>query len=184
VLKAPRTPAGGAPPGGPLSGDDGPPGGGRDGPPPGGQDGTAGAAAEVRRDRRLIALLLLAAAALDLTRCGVVMVTAAHAVPAAGLVAAGLAAAAVSLRTARGCRAGRRWSGWAALLIGAMSAPQAAVSGFHPPYAIPDTATAAVGILLTVTVLATAGRPGQPRARTGDTCVIGPRDGEQDDATR
>jgi hypothetical protein len=145
----------------------------------GGQDGTVPAAAEARGDRQLIALLLLAAAALDLTRCGVAMMTAARPAPAAGLVAAGLAAATVSLRTARGCRAGRRWSGWAALLIGAMSAPQAAASGFHPPYVIPDTATAAIGILLTVAVLATAGRPGQPGPGTGNACVICPRDGDQ-----
>jgi len=35
---------------------------------------------------------------------------------AAGLAAAGLAAAGLAARTARGCRAGRRWAGWAALL--------------------------------------------------------------------
>jgi len=60
------------------------------------------------------------------------------------------------------------------LLVGVASAPQAAVSGFGGPYAIPDTATAALGILLAITILATAGRaaavappriPG--RARTG-----------------
>jgi hypothetical protein len=45
-----------------------------------------------------------------------------------------------------------------ALLIGGASAPQAAVSGFGGPYAIPDTATAALGILLAITILATAGR--------------------------
>jgi hypothetical protein len=121
----------------------------------------------------LVALLLFAAAALDLARCGIALATAGRAAPAAGLVAAGLAAAALSLRTARGCRVGRRWAGWAALLIGAMSAPQAALSGFRPPYQIPDTATAVLGILLTVTVLATAGRPGrmEPGAeKTCDTC--------------
>jgi hypothetical protein len=36
--------------------------------------------------------------------------------------------------------------------------PQAAASGFRSPYLIPDTATAALGILLAVTILATAGR--------------------------
>lgn len=50
--------------------------------------------------RRLTAVMLLAAAALDLARCGVVVATARH----AGLVAAGLAAAALSLWTARACR--------------------------------------------------------------------------------
>ena len=108
--------------------------------------------------RRLIVLMLLTAAALDLTRCGLVMAAARHPAPTAGLVAAGLAAAALTARTARGCQAGRRWAGWAALLIGLASAPQAAASGFRSPYLIPDTATAALGILLAVTILATAGR--------------------------
>jgi hypothetical protein len=108
--------------------------------------------------RRLIVLMLFTAAALDLTRCGLVMAAARHPGPTAGLVAAGLAAAALTARTARGCRAGRRWAGWAAVLIGLASAPQAAASGFRSPYLIPDTATAAVGILLAVTILATAGR--------------------------
>jgi hypothetical protein len=44
------------------------------------------------------------------------------------------------------------------LLIGLTSVPQAAASGFRSPYLIPDTATAALGILLAVTILATAGR--------------------------
>jgi hypothetical protein len=122
----------------------------------------------------VVLLLLLAAAALDLTRCGIVAVTAGRPAPAAGLIAAGLAAAGLSLRTACGCRGGRRWAAWAALLIGAMSAPQAAASGFRPPYTIPDVATAAVGILLTVTVLATAGRPGQPGPGAGNACVSSP----------
>jgi hypothetical protein len=47
------------------------------------------------------------------------------------------------------------------LLIGSASAPQAAVSGFGGPYAIPDTATAVLGILLAITILATAGRMGR-----------------------
>jgi len=108
--------------------------------------------------RRLIVLMLFTSTALDLTRCGLVMAAARHPGPTAGLVAAGLAAAALTARTARGCRAGRRWAGWAALLIGLASAPQAAVSGFRSPYLIPDTATAALGILLAITILATAGR--------------------------
>jgi hypothetical protein len=86
------------------------------------------------------------------------MAAARHPAPTAGLVTAGLAAAALTARTARGCRADRRWAGWAALLIGLASVPQAAASGFSGPYLIPDTATAALGILLAVTVLATAGR--------------------------
>ena len=120
---------------------------------------TAAAAAQVVR--RLIVVLLLAAAALDLTRCGLVMTAARHPAPTAGLVASGLAAAALTARTARGCQVGQRWAGWAALLIGAASAPQAVASGFRSPYTIPDTATAAVGLLLAITILATAGRIGR-----------------------
>jgi hypothetical protein len=108
--------------------------------------------------RRLIVLMLFTSAALDLTRCGLVMAAARHPGPTAGLVAAGLAAAALTARTARGCQAGRRWAGWAAVLIGLASAPQATASGFRSPYLIPDTATAALGILLAVTILASAGR--------------------------
>ena len=111
--------------------------------------------------RYLIVAMLLTAAALDLTRCGLVLAAARHPAPAAGLVTAGLAAAVLTARTARGCQAGQRWAGWAALLIGGASAPQAAVSGFAGPYAIPDTATAVLGILLAVTILATAGRMGR-----------------------
>jgi hypothetical protein len=111
--------------------------------------------------RFLIVAMLLTAAALDLTRCGLVLAAARHPAPAAGLVTAGLAAAALTARTARGCQAGQRWAGWAALLIGGASAPQAAASGFGGPYAIPDTATTALGILLAVTILATAGRMGR-----------------------
>ena len=103
--------------------------------------------------RRLIVSILLTAATLDLTRCCLVMAAARHPAPTAGL-----AAAALTARTARGCRAGRRWAGWAAVLIGLASVPQAAASGFSGPYLIPDTATAALGILLAVTILATAGR--------------------------
>jgi hypothetical protein len=124
--------------------------------------GETTAPADIRPGRRLIAVMLLAAAGLDLTRCGLVLVTARHAGPAAGLVAAGLAAAALSLCSARECQIGRRWSGWAALLIGAASALQAAASGFHAPFTATDTATAALGVLLTVAVLATAGLTGQP----------------------
>ena len=133
---------------------------------------TTASAAGSRPGRRLITVMLLAAAALDLTRCGLGLATAEHAAPAAGLVAAGLAAAALSLWTARGCQGGRRWSGWAALLIGAASAPQAAASGFHTPYTIPDTATAALGILLAVAVLATVGRTGQPGQYVENSCTM------------
>jgi hypothetical protein len=108
--------------------------------------------------RRLVVVMLLTAVALDLTRCGLVMAAARHLAPTAGLVTAGLAAAALTARTARGCQAGQHWPSWAALLIGVASSPQAAASGFRSPYLIPDTATAALGMLLAVTILATAGR--------------------------
>ena len=108
--------------------------------------------------RRLIVVMLLTAAALDLTRCGLVLAAARHLAATAGLVAAGLAAAVLTARTALGCQAGQRRAGWAALLIGAASAPQAAASGFRGPYTIPDTATAVLGMLLAITLLATAGR--------------------------
>jgi len=126
--------------------------------------------------RRLTGVLLLTAAALDLTRCCLVMAAARHPGPAAALVGTGLAAAALTARTARGCQAGRRWAGWTALLIGAASTPQAAASGFRGPYTIPDTATAALGLLLAITILATAGRIDH---RTPDpvTCRIRPAAG-------
>jgi hypothetical protein len=140
-------------------------------PEPDADGGAALPAAGLRPGGRLIAMMLLAAAVLDLARCGIVLATARHAGPALGLIAAGLAAAALSARTARGCQDGRRWAAWAALVIGAASAPQAAASGFHPPYAIPDVATAALGVLLTVAVLATAGQAGQPEQLTGNPCI-------------
>jgi hypothetical protein len=120
--------------------------------------GNTARAAGAQIARYLIVALLLGAAALDLTRCGLVMTAARHQAPAAGLVAAGLVAAGLTARTARGCQVGRRWAGWAALLIGAASAPQAAVSGFRSPYTIPDIATTALGMLLAITIAATAGR--------------------------
>jgi hypothetical protein len=117
-----------------------------------GADGEKAApAARPRPGRHLIAVMLLTAAVLDLTRCGLVL----------------------SVRTARECQAGRRWAGLAALLIGAASAPQAAMSGFHGPYMIPDTATAVLGVLLAVAVLATAGAAGQPGQYTENPCTIG-----------
>ena len=120
--------------------------------------GEAAAAARAQIVRRLIVVMLLTASTLDLTRCGLVMAAARYPAPTAGLVTAGLAAAALTARTARGCQAGQHWAAWAALLIGVASAPQAAASGFRSLYMIPDSATAALGILLAVTILATAGR--------------------------
>ena len=121
-------------------------------------DGAAGPTATRWPIRRVTAVFLLAAAVLDLIRCGLVIGTATQAGTAAALVSAGLAAAAASLWTARGCQRGARWSGGAAFLIGIASEPQAAVSGFHAVYAIPDMATAVLGVLVAAGVLATAGR--------------------------
>ncbi|MFY9930375.1 MAG: hypothetical protein WAK82_20455 [Streptosporangiaceae bacterium] len=126
-----------------------------------GDSGNTAHAAGSQVTRYLIVVMLLGAAALDLTRCGLVMTAARQPAPTAGLVAAGLVAAGLTARTARGCQLGQRWAGWAALLIGAASAPQAAASGFRSPYTIPDMATAALGILLAITILATAGRMGR-----------------------
>jgi hypothetical protein len=141
----------------------------RDIPAAGAEGGETGPAAGARVVRRLIAVMLLTAAALDLTRCGLVMAAARHPAQTAGLVTAGLASAALTARTARGCQAGRRWAAWAALLIGVASPPQAAMSGFRSPYLIPDTATAALGMLLAITILATAGPHGPADARHGKT---------------
>jgi hypothetical protein len=135
-------------------------------------DRLAAGAAQVAR--RLVVVSLLTAAALDLTRCGLVIMAARHPAPTAGLVAAGLAAAALTAGTARGCQLGQRWAGWAPLLIGGASTPQAAASGFRDAYTIPDIVTAAVGLLLAITILATVGRndtrpttPGIPACWTG-----------------
>jgi hypothetical protein len=133
---------------------------------------TISPAAVSRPARRLIAVMLIAAAALDLTRCGLLMVAIRHHPPAAGLVVIGLAAAALSVRIARGCQSGQRWAVWTALLIGAASAPQAAVSGFSAPYTIPDAATSVLGVLLAVAVLATVGRSGMPADNIQSPCVI------------
>jgi hypothetical protein len=59
-------------------------------------------------------------------------------------------------------------------VIGAASDPQASASSFGSPYTIPDIATAALGILLATTILATAGRTA-PRDATPKSL---PADGE------
>jgi hypothetical protein len=123
--------------------------------------GKTARAARAQVARYLIVAMLFGAAALDLTRCGLVMTVARQPAPTAGLAAAGLAAAGLTARTARGCQAGQRWAGWAALLIGTASAPQAAASGFRSPYTIPDMATIVLGMLLAITIMATAGRMGR-----------------------
>jgi hypothetical protein len=141
-------------------------------PDAGADSGTRSPAAVSQPARRLIAVMLVAAAALDLIRCGLVMGAVRHPAPAAGLVTMGLAAAALSIRTARGCQSGQRWAVWAALLTGAASAPQAAMSGFSTPYTIPDTATAVLGVLLAAAVLATVGRTGVRADNPQSPCVI------------
>ena len=133
----------------------------RSGEVPAAADGSAGPAAARLPIRRVTAMMLLAAAVLDLTRCGLVVGTVTRAGTVAELVSAGLAATALSVWTARGCQRGARWSGWAAFLIGTASGPQAAASGFRAVYLIPDIATAALGVLVAAGVLATAGRAGQ-----------------------
>jgi len=130
----------------------------RSGDAPAVADEAAGPAATRLPLRRVTAMMLLAAAALDLTRCGLVLGTVTQAGAAAAQVSDGLAAAAASLWTACGCQRGARWSGWAAFLIGIASGPQAAASGFHAVYAIPDMATAVLGVLVAAGVLATAER--------------------------
>jgi hypothetical protein len=120
---------------------------------------------------RLIAALLIVAAALDLTRCSLVMMTLRHVAPTVGLVAAGIGAAVISMTAARGYRAGQRWAAWTALLIGVASGPQASASGFRNPYTIPDAATAVLGVLLAVAILATAGRTGTPAHSHESPCA-------------
>jgi hypothetical protein len=152
-----------------------------------GADGAPGTpAADSRAGRWLVAILLLATAAFDLTRCGLVLATARHPALSGGLVAAGLVAAAVSIGTARACLSGRHWPIWAALLIGMASAPQAAVSGFGTPYTIPDTATAALGILLAVAVLASAGgaRPDRHTGTSALSAKTSPDDPNSHEGTR
>jgi hypothetical protein len=144
----------------------------RRGPAAGADPAPAAPAAGLPAARRLIAALLLVTAALDLSRCGLVLATPRHPAAVAGL-AAGLTTAVLSAWTARGCLGRRRWPTWAAMLIGAASAPQAAASGFQGLYTIPDTATAALGILLAVTVLATTGNTGQPGQHAEDPCAPG-----------
>jgi hypothetical protein len=100
-------------------------------PPAGAGSRTTSPAAVSRPARRLIGVMLVAAAALDLTRCGLVMVAVRHPASAAGLVVVGLAAAALSVRTARGCQGGQRWAVWAALLTRAAGGR---VRLLHPIY--------------------------------------------------
>jgi hypothetical protein len=134
--------------------------------------GTAYSAAGRPPGLRLIAALLIAAAALDLTRCSLVLMTIRHPASAAWLVADGIGAAVVSVTAARGYRDGRRWAAWAALLVGVASAPQASASGFDNPYTIPDVATAALGVLLAVAILATVNPAGRPVRHLEVPCEI------------
>lgn len=128
-------------------------------------------ATEKRGGRGLVVALLISAAALDLTRCSMVLMTFRRLDPAAGLVAAGVGAAVLSVTAARGYRAGRRWATLVALLIGVASAPQASASGFRAPFTIPDVATAALGIVLAVAILATAGGGETPTHHVVSPCA-------------
>jgi len=123
-----------------------------------------------RSGGRLIVALLLATAALDITRCSLVVITYRHLVAAIGLVTAGVVLAVLSVAAARAYRAGRRWAVVVALLIGLASAPQASVSGFRPPFMIPDVATATLGVVLGAAILAAAGGAA-PRTRTVSPCT-------------
>ena len=69
-------------------------------------DGAAGSIANGLPTRRVTAVLLFAAAAMDLTRCSLVAATVRQAVEAAMPISAGVAAAAVTIWTARGCQRG------------------------------------------------------------------------------
>jgi hypothetical protein len=145
--------------------------------------GTSSVATRGGTGRRLIGTLLISAAAMDLTRCSLVLLTLRHLVPGIFLVAAGIGASALSVTAARGFRAGRRWAGLAALVIGLASAPLAAASGFQAPFTILDLATAIVGIVLGVAILATIARgtPGHavsPCAKSppGQLCGLGTGD--------
>jgi hypothetical protein len=144
-------------------------------------DGAPAPIANRLPSRRVIAVMLLAAAALDLTRCGLVATTVRQVWEAAMPMSAGLAAATVSIWTARGCHRGARWSGWAAFLIGVASGPQASASGFGAAYTIPDGATAVLGVLVAVGVLATAGRGSPVPLKQARPSAAGhdPTDGEQ-----
>jgi hypothetical protein len=141
-------------------------------PAAGSAPGTASPAAGRPAGLRLVTAVLIAAAALDLTRCSLVLVTVRHVGPAAGLVASGMGTAVVSVLAALGYRAGRRWAAWAALLIGIASAPQASASGFRDPYKIPDVATAALGVLLAVAILAVSGRRDAPTPDVERPCDV------------
>jgi hypothetical protein len=149
----------------------------------GGARGTSSVATRGGTGRRLIGTLLISAAAMDLTRCSLVLLTLRHLVPGIFLVAAGIGAAALSVTAARGYRDGRRWAGLAALVIGLASAPLAAASGFRAPFTIPDLATAIVGIVLGVAILATVVplTPGHavspcPKSPPGQLCGMGTDD--------
>jgi len=115
----------------------------------------------------LVALLAFAAVA-DSWRCAVGLRLDSGTTRIAWLVTAGAAAALVCVITALGVLRRRDWATWTAAFIGVASAPQAAATGFHPPYAGPDSMTLAVGLLLLVTVLTGAG--GALEIVDGDDC--------------
>jgi hypothetical protein len=135
----------------------------------------ASAAGSAQAGRRLIWALLIIAAVLDLTRCSLVLMTFRHLATAVGLVSAGIVAAAVSVTTARGYRAGHRWAGLPAVLVGVGSGPLASASGFRTPFTILDVATSILGVVLAVAVLTAIGR-GTPAQHPVSPCGTSPPD--------
>jgi len=117
----------------------------------------------------LVALLALAALA-DSWRCAVGLWFEGGTTRIAWLVTAGAVAALLCVITALGVLRRREWAVWTAAFIGLASAPQAAATGFHPPYAAPDSVTLAVGLLLLVTVLTGAAGIAHD-ALDGDDCT-------------
>jgi tetrahydromethanopterin S-methyltransferase subunit C len=111
----------------------------------------------------LLPALLVALGALDLTRCGLLLGSL-HSSPGVPLVIAGVAAATACLLGARAYRRRQHWSSATALLIGLATAPLAAAAGFRAPFTVPDLASITLGTLVSVIVLSSGIRAGDPRA--------------------
>jgi lysylphosphatidylglycerol synthetase-like protein (DUF2156 family) len=122
-----------------------------------------------------LATLLGLTAAVDVTRCGIGLALDGVTIRLALLLITGAVAAIASLIAAAGAVRRRTWALWSAALIGIASAPQAAVTGFRPPYVIPDVATAALGFLLTVSVLVGTQRVGADVSSDALPCLIDPK---------
>jgi len=142
---------------------------------PGGRDRPAFPA----RAAGALATLLGLMAAVDVMRCGIGLTLGGATIRLALLLVTGAVAAIVSLIAAAGAVRRRSWALWSAALIGIASAPQAAVTGFRPPYVIPDVATAALGFLLTVTVLVGTQRVTPAMSSDALPCLIDPKSRER-----